>query len=1099
MNDALSLVGWGCLVALTLAVVIEGLCLTRWLRQRPALRHALWLLVLLKLIVPSLVSVVVLPARIEPKADANAAPTLPDLAAIGSDLASGPANGRDLQDVRPRSLPSDVGGMSLISASAQMLLERAWQASFSIMLGLSCVGSCLLALFAIRRCHQFHRLVWGNAGESGRTDKLLRDVAESFHEVRPPRVLVVNAQVTPMLWGTLRHPVIVLPRALIESLNDEQVRSIVAHELAHFVRRDHWTNTLAFCVTTLLWWNPVAWIARRRLAEAAELCCDALVIERLLAGRKCYAQTLLQVVDFLTTVPPRRLAVAINFGKSRSLRRRFEMLADSRVTSRVSRLGCLLLILGAGVSMLIPARAELVAEAPAAPTPALTEAPISEAKKTDEAASAGETANASAGGPGTAVKERATVKGFGTVVDPDGDCQFKQEDESVTIVVPKLWHDLTYTDHYTTRNAPRILQAVQGDFSLEVKVEPFELPNNKPSSGGDHSFVSSGLLLWQNDRNFVRFERAAVGGPFIWVERFQDGKSALQDGLDIEDKDTYLRATRKGNSLTLETSQDGHDWKHVAAVEVNLPEQLDVGVAAINSTRAPFSATLKGLKLIRPAPSEQDSAAKAVWPMQVQVVDEATRQPIANPGIVIEWGKVKTSYEGDASGEVALALPSRTPSFFYLRARAAGYAPMRAFWSTRKGQVADELPASFTFAMSRAIKVGGRVVDDQGKPVAGAKVFFSAGDGAALTGLRTEASFFDEEYTTDAEGRWECDLAPPTFNRGSIHVDHPDYARVYEHWSVDDHINELRAGTHTWTLMRCFKVRGRVTDPDGKPVAGARLAIGHMNSYPDHGPFPTTDADGRYEFTRVGPSSGWPVGADPRLTITAIKVGLAPMLQHIGGWEPGADPAARYADRTVNFQLTRGFTLRIRVVDRDGRGIAAIRVLPDDWHGTRPFWALGQYGVPQKTDADGVWEWSWAPPREEIKYDIFGEGYMDVRDQAIVADKDVKDVLITLRRPQVLTGRVVDVETKQPIESFVVQKGLEGGNDKPDGVYWELSADTRGRNGLYTKSITMPPHNGSYRYRVLAEGYQPRTSESVRFDEGEATLDFELMPITDGR
>jgi hypothetical protein len=41
----------------------------------------------------------------------------------------------------------------------------------------------------------------------------------------------------------------------------------------------------------------------------------------------------------------------------------------------------------------------------------------------------------------------------------------------------------------------------------------------------------------------------------------------------------------------------------------------------------------------------------------------------------------------------------------------------------------------------------------------------------------------------------------------------------------------------------------------------------------------------------------------------------------------------------------------------------------------------------------------------------------------------------------------------------------------------------------------MPPQLGSYRYRVLAEGYEPKLSDSIEFDEGEVTLDFELTPL----
>jgi regulation of enolase protein 1 (concanavalin A-like superfamily) len=195
-------------------------------------------------------------------------------------------------------------------------------------------------------------------------------------------------------------------------------------------------------------------------------------------------------------------------------------------------------------------------------------------------------------------KPAQTIKNVGTVVDPDGDCQVKDDEGSITITIPKTHHDLTYTDDYHKLNSPRILQDIKGDFRVEVRVEMFDLPNEKASSGGKYSFVSSGLLVWHDDQNFIRMDRAAVGNsPFIWVERFQDGKSASHKLLGIENKDIWLRVTRSGDKFTFETSEDGKEWSEVHSEEAKLAEQLKVGVLAINTTVEEFSVKLKDFKL----------------------------------------------------------------------------------------------------------------------------------------------------------------------------------------------------------------------------------------------------------------------------------------------------------------------------------------------------------------------------------------------------------------------------------------------------------------------------------------------------------------------
>jgi regulation of enolase protein 1 (concanavalin A-like superfamily) len=194
------------------------------------------------------------------------------------------------------------------------------------------------------------------------------------------------------------------------------------------------------------------------------------------------------------------------------------------------------------------------------------------------------------------------IKGFGTVVDPDGDCRFKADDGKLTITVPASHHDLTYQADTGKLNAPRVVQNAKGDFTLEVMASRFPLPRPNTSSSGRFSFVSTGLLIWQDDHNFIRMDRASEGNsgqsPFVWVERFQDGKSASHKLYPLDgDNDTFLRIERNGDRLTFEVSGDGKQWKEVQAEDAKLAPELKVGVLAINTTINEFAPVFSGLKL----------------------------------------------------------------------------------------------------------------------------------------------------------------------------------------------------------------------------------------------------------------------------------------------------------------------------------------------------------------------------------------------------------------------------------------------------------------------------------------------------------------------
>jgi hypothetical protein len=126
--------------------------------------------------------------------------------------------------------------------------------------------------------------------------------------------------------------------------------TVLAHELAHFRRRDHWVRWFEALVLGIYWWHPVAWIARRQLQRAEEECCDAWVVWVLPDAATVYARTILETVDFLTTDYRPSPVLASGLGPVHYLERRFEMILHTRPSHRVGLVAkCVLLLLALGV------------------------------------------------------------------------------------------------------------------------------------------------------------------------------------------------------------------------------------------------------------------------------------------------------------------------------------------------------------------------------------------------------------------------------------------------------------------------------------------------------------------------------------------------------------------------------------------------------------------------------------------------------------------------------------------------------------------------------------------------------------------------------
>ena len=195
-----------------------------------------------------------------------------------------------------------------------------------------------------------------------------------------------------------------------------------------------------------------------------------------------------------------------------------------------------------------------------------------------------------------------TINGWGTVVDPDRDCRFAESDGKLTITVPGTYHDLTHSDGRDQLNSPRVIQEVKGDFVAQVKVHVFPLPAEGTSTSKGICFVSSGLLIWLDGDNFIRMDRAAIAGfptPAVLVEFYEKGKPTVQAFKEIDDKDANLRITRSSGKIRFEASEDGNTWNLVHSSEIPLPDVVNVGVLAINTTTKEFAPQLTGLKITK--------------------------------------------------------------------------------------------------------------------------------------------------------------------------------------------------------------------------------------------------------------------------------------------------------------------------------------------------------------------------------------------------------------------------------------------------------------------------------------------------------------------
>lgn len=310
-------------VVLAIVALAVSLCC-----RRPAVVHAMWLLVLIKLVTPPLVHIPV-PMPASPAADGFADRSLPARVEPSPCVPEQTDEDPDEPDVivlPPIREERIVGDFEVANKEAVQIADTPPVFPWIRVVGWTWLGGSVL-WFALAglRLWRFGRLLRLGRPAPRALLARMRRLADRVGLASPPEVRMLSGRLAPMIWGTGR-PLLLLPEGLEEQVGEDGLDTLLLHELSHLRRGDHLVRWLEFVALGLFWWLPVTWFARRELREAEEQCCDAWVVRTMPGAEKLYATALVEALDFLsqptTAIPP--LASAL--GQVADLKRRLTMI-----------------------------------------------------------------------------------------------------------------------------------------------------------------------------------------------------------------------------------------------------------------------------------------------------------------------------------------------------------------------------------------------------------------------------------------------------------------------------------------------------------------------------------------------------------------------------------------------------------------------------------------------------------------------------------------------------------------------------------------------------------------------------------------------------
>lgn len=174
--------------------------------------------------------------------------------------------------------PPPAHGVAVAGASGLLARSGAWQHILPWLV-IAWIGGVLLfslrliaGWFSTARLRRVKsRLAPGQWQQA--VDRLIARMAID----RAVRLVVSPLVEAPVVIGWLR-PVILMPLGALAGLPVEQIEALLAHELAHVLRRDYLVNLMQCVAEAVLFYHPAVWWLSNQIRQQRELCCDDLAV-----------------------------------------------------------------------------------------------------------------------------------------------------------------------------------------------------------------------------------------------------------------------------------------------------------------------------------------------------------------------------------------------------------------------------------------------------------------------------------------------------------------------------------------------------------------------------------------------------------------------------------------------------------------------------------------------------------------------------------------------------------------------------------------------------------------------------------------------------
>jgi len=288
---------------LILAILALDLLLSS--KVRAVFRYWIWMIVLVKLVLPTTLSSPTSPAfwfgadlqgvAVQEPIAAQTSEAASPITATSTDTPAFPEAMSEVQPLGGIRYDPRVGGLpaqEVVTLPPSMrALSISWQ---GIVLLVWLAGVTTMTLLLIQRTFSVRGLIAQSTEVSAEMLTVLQQGRQQIKVSGRVALRLSPFASSPSVCGLFR-PIILLPHGLADKLNSQHLRSIILHELAHIKRGDLWVSLCQTILQIIYVYNPLLWVANARIRKIREAAVDETVLVAMGDDAGDYPRTLLDV------------------------------------------------------------------------------------------------------------------------------------------------------------------------------------------------------------------------------------------------------------------------------------------------------------------------------------------------------------------------------------------------------------------------------------------------------------------------------------------------------------------------------------------------------------------------------------------------------------------------------------------------------------------------------------------------------------------------------------------------------------------------------------------------------------------------------------